>query len=98
MALMITTPHAYTRSRIGLALAVLGLLVGCHTPRQAIGASPQSVRASETKGLFRDVAVTAGLNFRWGHPDWTHLNILDTIGHGCAFLDYDGDGRLDVLL
>jgi hypothetical protein len=26
------------------------------------------------------------------------LTALDTIGHGCAFLDYDGDGRLDVLL
>ncbi len=26
------------------------------------------------------------------------MNTLDTIGHGCAFLDYDGDGRLDILL
>jgi hypothetical protein len=26
------------------------------------------------------------------------LNTVDTIGHGCAFLDYDGDGKLDILL
>ncbi|HLK57452.1 MAG TPA: CRTAC1 family protein [Chthonomonadaceae bacterium] len=44
------------------------------------------------------MAATAGLNFRWGHSDLDQLTILDTIGHGCAFLDYDGDGRPDILL
>lgn len=48
--------------------------------------------------MFHDVAAQAGLNFRWGHTDLTHITILDSIGHGCAFLDYDGDGKLDILL
>src|SRR5207248_2503005 len=26
------------------------------------------------------------------------LNIIETLGHGCAFLDYDQDGHLDALL
>ncbi|HLK61108.1 MAG TPA: VCBS repeat-containing protein, partial [Chthonomonadaceae bacterium] len=47
---------------------------------------------------FHDVAPAAGLTYRWGHPKLTGLTALDTIGHGCAFLDYDGDGKLDILL
>lgn len=48
--------------------------------------------------LFHDVARTAGIDMRLGHTDLNSVNILDANGHGCAFLDYDGDGRLDVLL
>ncbi|HLK56376.1 MAG TPA: CRTAC1 family protein, partial [Chthonomonadaceae bacterium] len=47
---------------------------------------------------FHDVAPAAGLTYRWGHSSQAGLNILQTIGHGCAFLDYDGDGKLDILL
>ena len=31
-------------------------------------------------------------------PGKRPLNILQTIGNGCAFLDYDRDGNLDILL
>jgi hypothetical protein len=48
--------------------------------------------------LFRDTAREAGLNFQWTHGGKSPLNILETLGHGCAFLDYDQDGRLDILL
>ncbi|HZP80926.1 MAG TPA: VCBS repeat-containing protein, partial [Chthonomonadaceae bacterium] len=44
------------------------------------------------------MAQEAGLNFRLGHGGKTPLNILETLGHGCAFLDYDQDGKLDILL
>jgi len=44
------------------------------------------------------VAQAAGLNYRWGHAGKTPLNILETLGHGCAFLDADQDGLLDILL
>jgi hypothetical protein len=47
---------------------------------------------------FHDVAQAAGIAYRWGHPGRSGLTILDTIGHGCAFLDYNGDGKLDILL
>jgi hypothetical protein len=40
----------------------------------------------------------AGLNFRYAIPGKRPLNILQTMGGGCAFLDYDGDGNLDILL
>lgn len=40
----------------------------------------------------------AGLNYLWEVKGKRPLNILQTIGNGCAFLDYDNDGNLDVLL
>ncbi len=47
---------------------------------------------------FVDIAADARLNYRWkisgAHPH----TILQTMGNGCAFLDYDNDGNLDILL
>src|SRR5690348_18352819 len=47
---------------------------------------------------FVNVAAAAGLRYRWTIPDKRPLNILQTIGNGCAFLDFDNDGNLDILL
>ena len=40
----------------------------------------------------------SGLHYRWMIPGKGPLNILQTIGNGCAFLDYNNDGYLDILL
>lgn len=47
---------------------------------------------------FIDVAAQAGLKtvLYCGGPDKDH--ILESVGTGCAFVDYDGDGRLDIYL
>ncbi len=47
---------------------------------------------------FTDVAASAGLNYQWTINGPHPYDILQTIGNGCAFLDYDNDGNLDVLL
>jgi hypothetical protein len=60
--------------------------------------SPTSGRLSKVSINFRDVAQAAGIDYRWEIPGKRPLNILQTIGNGCAFLDFDGDGNLDVLL
>ncbi len=52
----------------------------------------------ESKALFVDMAAKAGLNYRWSIPGPRPLDILQTIGNGCAFLDYNNDGNLDILL
>lgn len=48
--------------------------------------------------VFEDRAQEAGLNYKWSIPGKRPLNILQGLGHGCAFLDYDNDGNLDILL
>jgi hypothetical protein len=45
-----------------------------------------------------DVAKKAGIDFGLSHHGKSPLNIMETLGCGCAFLDYDNDGWLDVFL
>lgn len=49
---------------------------------------------------FRLVDVTSGAGIRFRHNTGAYGGKLlpETLGSGCAFLDYDGDGWLDVLL
>jgi hypothetical protein len=47
---------------------------------------------------FRDVAAEARIQYRWTISGNRPVNIRQVIGNGCAFLDYDQDGNLDILL
>ena len=82
---------------VGLCLVLAGCRGGGgRTPVTAPGvAAPDAPAAA---GVFRDVAREAGIDFRWGHGGKSPLTILETLGHGAAFLDYDRDGFLDLLL
>jgi hypothetical protein len=72
------------------ALAIAGAALG---PRLRPSPAPPAATP-----LFVDAAAAAGLNYRWEIPGKRPLNILQTIGNGCAFLDYNNDGNLDILL
>ena len=45
---------------------------------------------------FVDVAKAAGLDYKWNAV--RPMTIFESVGHGCAFLDVNNDGNLDVLL
>jgi hypothetical protein len=45
-----------------------------------------------------DVTRAAGLDFRHNSGAFGYKYLPETMGPGCAFLDYDGDGWLDILL
>jgi len=47
---------------------------------------------------FTDVTASAGLTFRHNTGAFGAKYLPETMGPGCAFLDYDGDGWLDILL
>lgn len=47
---------------------------------------------------FVDRAQEAGLDYTFHLPGSRPISILTGIGNGCAFLDYDQDGNLDILL
>ncbi len=71
-------------------------LTGCNANR---GESPVAqAAANPAAARFVDVADAAGLRYVWHIEGKRPLSILQTIGNGCAFLDYNNDGALDVLL
>ena len=45
-----------------------------------------------------DVAAQAGIQFRHNSGAYGGKLLPETLGSGCAFLDYDGDGWQDILL
>ena len=45
-----------------------------------------------------DVTRSAGLHFQHNSGAYGGKLLPETLGSGCAFLDYDGDGWLDILL
>jgi len=59
----------------------------------------QALHAAPSPGLhFVDVTAPAGINFRHNSGAYGAKLLPETMGPGCAFLDYDNDGWLDILL
>ena len=76
-----------------LVAFALSLTAGCFRP------TPSRRGASNTQfPAFCDVTEAAGLRYHWQISGPRPLNAKQTIGNGCAFLDYNGDGNLDILL
>ncbi len=74
-------------------------LAGCRSTHTS-GRTHTANQSTSTPGSphFTDVAQAAGINYQWKTSGSRPLNILGTIGNGCAFLDYNNDGNLDILL
>ena len=80
-----------------LSTLLVVLTVGCVRTKPAVTTHAAEKIVAQT-ATFRDVADTAGLDYRWEVKDARPLNALQTIGNGCAFVDYNGDGNQDILL
>ena len=84
------------------AALLAALLTGCRhdaapPPTAPMATAPAAVTPAGPP-LFSNVAEQAGLHYQWVVAGKRPLNILQTIGNGCAFLDYDNSGNLSVLL
>jgi RNA polymerase sigma factor (sigma-70 family) len=90
---------------------VIGFGLVSHEPSAANPprADPGSVRdASEQPagdsddgepGLFKDATKESGVDFTYQNGEEAgHYAILESLGGGGAFIDYDGDGLLDLFL
>src|SRR5262245_29614162 len=93
------------RLRLVLAAAFVPALCSCsrlQAPAKSVQPSVRDIHAPSPTGpiipRFVDVAESAGLRtvLFCGGPDKDH--ILESVGTGCAFIDCDGDGLLDVYL
>jgi hypothetical protein len=73
-----------------LFLAGCGGRTGVPPPNNPVAPAPAVT--------FTDVTAKAGLRFQHVNGAVGKKWIPETMGSGCAFLDYDGDGRQDILL
>lgn len=81
--------------------APLLLVSGCTGTGRAAH-HPSELRPAATSGAapFRlsEEAAARGLRFRHSYGSKSPLTIVEGMGSGCAFLDFDNDGNLDIFL
>src|SRR6202046_5993338 len=57
-----------------------------------------SVTSHAQQIQFRDVTAQAGIHFTHNNGAFGKKYLPETMGPGCAFIDYDNDGWPDILL
>ena len=91
-----------TRSAAVL-LGGCALLASCNSPTprspgESTDPSARKTAGAPGKALFRDIAEEAGIRFQHDNGAAGKFYFLEINPGGCAFFDYDNDGRLDILL
>jgi len=84
-------------SAVALGVITAAVVLMAMSGSASIFASgPQTTQTAEPPLRFTDIAEAAGLGFVETIGDDEMSNIVEATGVGCGFLDYDGDGRLDI--
>jgi hypothetical protein len=82
---------------LGLVLAALvgfGCSSGTNTPPPTVPTQP----AYTGPPYFKDMTAESGVDHTYRNgQDKGHLAIIESLGGGCALIDYDGDGLLDIV-
>ncbi len=79
-----------TKPQILTAYPLIFLLLGFQA-RDLVGSSNSSFS-------FVDVTAQAGIRFLHQNSPTPKKYVVETMGSGCAFLDFDADGHLDIFL
>src|SRR3954462_2040281 len=61
-------------------------------------ASAQTAAKSTSSIHFTDITQSAGVRFTHNNGAFGKKYLPETLGPGCAFIDYDGDGYPDIVL
>lgn len=85
-------------ARLGLVLWLSGVAGATDLWSQQRGSRPAQPAAGAPQVQFADVTREAGLAFRHTNGASRDKHIVETMGSGGLFFDYDNDGWLDVLL
>jgi hypothetical protein len=84
---------------LALSLMFLSILLllsfGSHNEAQR---TPQKAPTSAFPVQFQDITRQAGILFRHNNGAFGKKYLPETMGSGCAFLDYNNDGWQDILL
>ncbi len=94
---MATSRRVFLTGLLGAtATACLGQGVAPHKSLAQVRSKPSGLPFNST---FTDVAAKAGLRAITVYGESDHKEyIVETLGCGCAFLDFDNDGWLDIFL
>jgi hypothetical protein len=76
----------------------LDLLAAAGASSLLPGWASGSARSPQPSFLLKDVTEQAGINFRHNSGAYGGKLLPETLGSGCAFVDYDADGYPDILL
>jgi enediyne biosynthesis protein E4 len=90
MSVMAKSPARACRRNCRGVLCLLALICSASTLNHA-GGSPQPPQE-----IFTDVTQQAGITWRQFSGESRERHLIETMGGGVAFLDFDGDGRLDI--
>ncbi len=83
--------------RMALGIAAAATLPGCGGSGSATVTSAPAPAVQPTL-TFTDITESAGIKFIHVSGGYGKKLLLEPMGAGCAFLDYDRDGWLDILL
>jgi hypothetical protein len=93
------TKHTVALCLLGtITTLFIPLLTGCDNSSKANSPAKTATTPATTLPRFTDVASAVGLNYTWIPEGKRPFTSLLTIGNGCAFLDYNNDNNLDILL
>jgi len=83
---------------VAVLAALLSLLAGCRHDALLYESleRPEPAPQAGAGFRFRDVAAAVGDRFHHVNGAAGELNLPETMGSGCAFLDFDGDGWPDI--
>ncbi len=70
----------------------------CATAFSAMAALSLAAPAPAQRITFRDITAQAGIRFVHNNGAFGKKYLPETMGPGCAFIDYDNDGYPDILL
>jgi hypothetical protein len=73
--------------------ALVGLTASCRQPT-----APEAPTAGAANAWFEDITASAGIDFVHDAGVTSKYLIPEQMGSGCALLDFDNDGRLDLYL
>lgn len=79
-----------------LIVGLLAFLTGCKT--QTGGPTAPAPTGNSIQVTFTEVTAEAGIDFKHNTGAFGKFWMPESLGSGCALFDYDGDGKLDILL